>query len=67
MYDIYEEDMDTYREEMEKLRQRFHDAGEPLPEVIQGKSGAQVDDDEDDDMDPTMRAFRALEKKLAAS
>ncbi|ORZ20744.1 oxidoreductase-like protein [Absidia repens] len=75
VYDIYQEDMESYKHDMSALRQRFANADQDLPEALQTKkktspqsnSGTENDDDDDDDdMDPTMKAFLEMEKKLNA-
>ncbi|KAI8092524.1 oxidoreductase-like protein [Halteromyces radiatus] len=79
VYDIYQEEMETYKQQMNALRQKYAAAGVDLPDELQPKTkttlqgnnaqpGQQVtDEEEDDDMDPTMRAFLEMEKKLKAS
>ncbi|KAI9308503.1 hypothetical protein BJ944DRAFT_99770 [Cunninghamella echinulata] len=63
VYDIYQEDMEFYKDQMNSIRQRFKAAGKELPAVLKQKK----DQKPEDEMDPTMRAFLEMEKKLNAS
>jgi hypothetical protein len=74
VYDIYQEDMEAYKHQMNDLRQRFTTAGIDLPEALMTKkmkshttTPDDDDDDDDDGMDPTMKAFLEMEKKLNAN
>ncbi|KAI8340928.1 oxidoreductase-like protein [Chlamydoabsidia padenii] len=68
VYDIYQEDMETYKQQMIDLRQRFDNAGVDIPDALMTKkmksSTSDPQPDDDDDMDPTMKAFLEMEKKL---
>ncbi|KAI7848947.1 oxidoreductase-like protein [Circinella umbellata] len=63
VWDIYQEDMEEYQTEKAELRQRFKDAGEPLPPSLKAPKKS-IEDQIQDEMDPTMKAFYALEKKM---
>ncbi|KAI8970135.1 hypothetical protein BDF20DRAFT_889527 [Mycotypha africana] len=62
VWDMYEEDIEEFQKEREDLRNRFIEAGEPIPEELQ-KSSNNMNEGETD-IDPTMRAFLEMEKKL---
>jgi hypothetical protein len=63
--------MEAYKHQMSDLRQRFTTAGIELPEALMTKKmkshTSAPDDDDDDGMDPTMKAFLEMEKKLNAN
>ncbi|KAI9259679.1 oxidoreductase-like protein [Phascolomyces articulosus] len=63
VWDIYQEDMEEYQAEKAELRQRFNDAGEQLPSSL-AASKKSIQDQIQDEMDPTMKAFYAMEKKM---
>ncbi|KAG0037467.1 hypothetical protein BGZ82_002466 [Podila clonocystis] len=66
IYDIYEEDRQEYKEALVKVLENIQKAGlpPPPPDVVPA-SGAQGGDAKDnDDMDPGMKAFLELERKL---
>ncbi|KAG0091407.1 hypothetical protein BGZ92_000740 [Podila epicladia] len=66
VYDIYEEDRHEYKEALAKILDNIKKAGlPPPPPDIVPASGAQGGDaKDDDDMDPGMKAFLELERKL---
>jgi hypothetical protein len=57
---MYQEDIEDYRERKNDLIKRFEDAGEAIPKELQKQDNS----DPLEDMDPTMKAFLAMEKKL---
>jgi hypothetical protein len=57
---MYQEDIEDYREMKNDLIKRFQDAGEAIPKELQKQDNS----DPLEDMDPTMKAFLAMEKKL---
>ncbi|CAO3614162.1 unnamed protein product [Cunninghamella blakesleeana] len=63
VYDIYQEDMELYKEQLDNIRNRFKAAGKELPDILKRKKDKKIDDE----MDPTMRAFLEMEKKLNSS
>ncbi|KAI9488587.1 oxidoreductase-like protein [Zychaea mexicana] len=63
VWDIYAEDMEEYQEQKAELRQRFKKAGEPLPPSL-AASKKSIEAQVQDEMDPTMKAFYAMEKKM---
>ncbi|KAG0270975.1 hypothetical protein BGZ95_001296 [Linnemannia exigua] len=76
IYDIYEEDRQEYKTKLAETLDEIAKAGLPPPPNINTKaaggdgasaSGAQSTHDEDDDMDPGMKAFLELERKLKGS
>ena len=48
-----------YNEKKREIRDQFKEAGEPLPPELQKRQ-----DDQAEEMDPTMKAFLEMEKKL---
>ncbi|KAG0305981.1 hypothetical protein BGZ97_000917 [Linnemannia gamsii] len=76
IYDIYEEDRQEYKTKLARALDEISKAGLPPPPNISNKKGdsigasadnAQSTNDEDDDMDPGMKAFLELERKLKGS
>ncbi|KAG0294577.1 hypothetical protein BGZ96_000925 [Linnemannia gamsii] len=76
IYDIYEDDRQEYKTKLAKILDDISKAGLPPPPNISNKKGqgggasagnAQSANDEDDDMDPGMKAFLELERKLKGS
>lgn len=74
IYDIYEEDRQEYKAKLAKVLDEISKAGLPPPPNIKKREGdgastggAQSANDEDDDMDPGMKAFLELERKLKGS
>ena len=75
IYDIYEEDRQEYKAKLAKVLDEISKAGiPPPPNIKKGKGGggastgnAQSANDEEDDMDPGMKAFLELERKLKGS
>ncbi|OBZ85172.1 hypothetical protein A0J61_06772 [Choanephora cucurbitarum] len=59
VWDLYQEDMEEYNEKKREIRDQFKEAGEPLPPELQKRQ-----DDQAEEMDPTMKAFLEMEKKL---
>lgn len=57
---MYAEDMEEYALKKQEIRDRFKLNGVPLPKELE-KGGK---DDVMDEMDPTMKAFLDMEKKL---
>lgn len=54
--------MEEYHAKKAEIRKRFEDAGEPVPDILGSSKSAQAEVEET--MDPTIRAFLAMEKKL---
>ncbi|KAF9134492.1 hypothetical protein BGX30_011923 [Mortierella sp. GBA39] len=74
IYDIYEDDRQEYKARLAKVLDEISKAGiPPPPNIKKGKRGgastgdAQSANVEDDDMDPGMKAFLELERKLKGS
>lgn len=63
VWDLYEEDMQEYQAKKQEIRDMFEEAGEPLPASLK-RSNKSVIEEMEDEMDPTMKAFRAMERKL---
>ena len=63
VWDLYEEDMQEYQAKKQEIRAMFEKAGEPLPASLE-RSNKSVVEEMEDEMDPTMKAFRAMERKL---
>ncbi|KAF9393623.1 hypothetical protein CPC16_001548 [Podila verticillata] len=63
IYDIYEDDRQDYKAALAKVLENIQKAGlpPPPPDVVPAASG---DAKDDDDMDPGMKAFLELERKL---
>ncbi|KAL9547330.1 hypothetical protein MBANPS3_006224 [Mucor bainieri] len=61
VWDMYQEDMEEYAARKKEIKNQFLDAGEPLPRELDPSNAA---DDAAEDMDPTMKAFLEMEKKL---
>ena len=57
---MYQEDIEDYRERKNDLIKRFEDAGQAIPKELQKQDNS----DPFEDMDPTMKAILAMEKKL---
>ncbi|KAG2173812.1 hypothetical protein INT43_005232 [Umbelopsis isabellina] len=62
VWDIYQEDMEYYREKKKALRKKMIAANEIIPPELQPKFNA--GGDATDDLDPGMKAFLEMEKKL---
>ncbi|KAI7906458.1 oxidoreductase-like protein [Cokeromyces recurvatus] len=60
VWDIYQEDMDEYIQKKKGLRNKFIEAGETLPKELESTNNIDVMDE----MDPTMKAFLEMERKL---
>lgn len=58
VWDMYQEDMDEYAARKKEIKKQFVDAGEPLPKELDSSK------DVVEEMDPTMKAFLEMEKKL---
>lgn len=58
---MYQEDMEEYAARKKEIKKQFLDAGEPLPREL---DPANAVDDAVEEMDPTMKAFLEMEKKL---
>lgn len=77
IYDLYEEDRQEYKAKLAKVLDEISKAGlPPPPNISNTKKGkgdgastgdAQSANDEDNDMDPGMKAFLELERKLKGS
>ncbi|KAF9430290.1 hypothetical protein BGZ76_000888 [Entomortierella beljakovae] len=69
VYDIYEEDRQEYKEALAEVLESIKKAGLPPPPNIKtsGVAGTGGGKDDDSDMDPSMKAFLDLEKKLKGS
>lgn len=71
IYDIYEEDRQEYKTKLAKVLDEISKAGLPPPPNIRKGGGASKGDaqsaNDDDDMDPGMKAFLELERKLKGS
>ncbi|KAG0374668.1 hypothetical protein BGX24_010104 [Mortierella sp. AD032] len=69
IYDIYEEDRQEYKTKLAKVLDEITQAGLPPPPNINTKAakGDGATKDEEDDMDPGMKAFLELERKLKGS
>ena len=75
MYDLYADDLNDYREEMDKLRPRLLAMKPPIAASEWDASllgphpseEAATDGDDAADIDPAMKAFMALEKQLKGS
>lgn len=63
VWDLYEEDMQEYQAKKQEIRDMFEQEGEPLPAPLK-RSNKSVVEEMEDEMDPTMKAFRAMERKL---
>ncbi|KAG0163992.1 hypothetical protein DFQ28_011098 [Apophysomyces sp. BC1034] len=65
VWDLYQEEMEEYQAQKTALRQRFEKAGQPVPkQLVLRKSAAEQVQEE---MDPGMRAFLAMEKQMKGS
>ncbi|KAK3811188.1 MAG: oxidoreductase-like protein [Benniella sp.] len=73
IYDIYEEDRQEYKQKLAKVLEEIEKAGlPPPPNVSTGSDGSNSADgnksnEDDSDMDPSMKAFLELERKLKGS
>ncbi|KAF9566652.1 hypothetical protein EC968_003600 [Mortierella alpina] len=71
IYDIYEEDRQEYKRKLAIVLQDIEKAGLPPPPNIATKSSTTADGspatEDDDGMDPGMKAFLELERKLKGS
>ncbi|KAG0005440.1 hypothetical protein BGZ65_011127 [Modicella reniformis] len=75
VYDIYEEDRQEYKRKLAKVLEEIEKAGLPPPPNVatsgssssDGSTGGKGMDDDDSDMDPGMKAFLELERKLKGS
>ncbi|KAL0077775.1 oxidoreductase-like protein [Phycomyces blakesleeanus] len=63
VWDMYQEDMEDFQAKREAIRQRFEEAGEPLPAML-GRSNKSAAREVEEAMDPTMRAFLEMERKM---
>ncbi|KAG0225965.1 hypothetical protein BGW42_003982 [Actinomortierella wolfii] len=65
VYDVYEEDRQAYKESIAAVLKQLEAAGIPPPPELAGKHSQNTpEEDKDDDMDPSMKAFLELERKL---
>ncbi|KAF9337625.1 hypothetical protein BG006_003798 [Podila minutissima] len=66
IYDIYEDDRHEYKEALAKVLKNIQAAGlpPPPPDVVPASGAQGGDTKDDDDMDPGMKAFLELERKL---
>ncbi|KAF9184038.1 hypothetical protein BGZ50_003920 [Haplosporangium sp. Z 11] len=74
IYDIYAEDRQDYKFQLAKVLKEIEAAGLPPPPNIEADSTNAGDTastgnskEDDDDMDPGMKAFLELERKLRGS
>lgn len=59
MWDIYEDDIEDYAQKKRDLIQQFREAGEQVPDELES-----LTNDPLEEIDPTMKAFLEMEKKL---
>ncbi|KAG1406310.1 hypothetical protein G6F60_003019 [Rhizopus arrhizus] len=59
VWDIYEDDIEDYAQKKKDLIQQFREAGEQVPEELES-----LTKDPLEEIDPTMKAFLEMEKKL---
>ncbi|CAG8601770.1 1523_t:CDS:2, partial [Dentiscutata heterogama] len=59
--DIYQDDLKEWKEKTDRIRKRLLNEGEPLPPILNDSAK------EADDIDPGIKAFLELEKKLAGT
>ncbi|KAF9320291.1 hypothetical protein BG003_006681 [Podila horticola] len=66
VYDIYEDDRQEYKKALAKVLKNIQKAGlpHPPPDVVPASGAQGGDAKDDDDMDPGMKAFLELERKL---
>ncbi|KAG0046499.1 hypothetical protein BGZ83_008334 [Gryganskiella cystojenkinii] len=71
IYDIYEEDRQEYKRKLAEVLAQIENAGLPPPPNLKTAASstkpgetASTKDEDDSDMDPGMKAFLALERKL---
>jgi hypothetical protein len=57
---MYQEDMEEYSQKKRELRDKFIQAGEPIPIELDPSKTVDVIEE----MDPTMKAFLEMEKKM---
>ncbi|CAG8660037.1 6207_t:CDS:2 [Racocetra persica] len=62
--DIYQDDLKEWKEKTTQIRERLLKEGKPLPPILMQFNN---DNTEEDDIDPGMKAFLELEKKLAGT
>lgn len=60
VWDMYAEDIEEYAMKKSEIRNRFTSKGVPLPKELELGNK----DDVMEEMDPTMKAFLDLEKKM---
>ncbi|RIB08924.1 hypothetical protein C2G38_2210305 [Gigaspora rosea] len=60
--DIYQDDLKEWKEKTDRIRKRLSKEGKPLPPILM-----QSNDSTEDDIDPGIKAFLELEKKLAGT
>jgi hypothetical protein len=58
---MYQEDMEEYSLKKKQLKEQFIEAGEPIPTELSSKTIDVIEE-----MDPTMKAFLEMEKKMKA-
>ncbi|KAI9004842.1 oxidoreductase-like protein [Phycomyces nitens] len=63
VWDMYQEDIEDYQAKRSAIRQKFEEAGEPVPTVL-GRSNKSAAKEVEEAMDPTMRAFLEMERKM---
>ncbi|KAL1929674.1 hypothetical protein VTP01DRAFT_1812 [Rhizomucor pusillus] len=63
VWDIYQEDMEEYLEQKSEIRQRFIEANQPVPPSL-SSSNKSAAEQVQEEMDPTIRAFVEMERKL---
>ncbi|CAG8487989.1 19775_t:CDS:2 [Cetraspora pellucida] len=61
--DIYQDDLNEWKEKTNRIRERLLQEGKPLPPILLQSN----DNTKEDDIDPGMKAFLELEKKLAGT
>jgi hypothetical protein len=60
VWDMYQEDIEDYAMRRKDIKKKFLDAGESLPRELDSSTTVDVIEE----MDPTMKAFLEMEKKL---
>lgn len=63
VWDIYQEDMEEYLEQKSEIRQRFIEANQLVPPSL-SSSNKSAAEQVQEEMDPTIRAFVEMERKL---
>lgn len=60
VWDMYQEDIEDYAMRRKDIKKKFLDAGESLPRELDSSTTVDVVEE----MDPTMKVFLEMEKKL---